>query len=543
LLTGGLLLALACHVPAYGQEPPKPAAPGAPGQTPGAPGQASGAPGQPPGTPGQQPPAQPPGVPAQPTPPPIATPVPVIPPLPETAPVPVIPDVQLIPSPNVPSAPERVLPAPTSRAVPTARFQIDPTISVREEYSDNFFLTERNRKSNFRSTVAPGVDVTINSAFVKGLVTYEFAPSYDTEPDDFSFFHSLLGQVVWEVTPRWKLTLADTFTRSDEPAEADQLGLRQQRSAFTSNTLLAASDYLISTVATRQAYRYSTFSDDFGETKSHTVSLSATVPLLQVNSLSGGYEYLSSTSTGTNVITPGTALTTADESDVTGHRFTAGATRRLHALQTVGVTTSYALRTVSQPIGDSDFQIWNASTFTDYELPGRLRLNVTLGVLGVQTDTGDDVGPKLSTKSSLTYQFARAVATLAVDRGVSETFSEGENFGLVATEGVTASLSYPFTPSLTGLISGHYRHNKTVDVGAIGTTPQQNDESENWGGTVSLTWLIRRNLRFELSYTYTQQVGLGDRQTGATSGQFGGSFGSDNTYTENKVRAAVNLTF
>jgi hypothetical protein len=532
-LTGGLLLALACHVPAFGQEPPKPAAPGTPGQAPGTP-----------GAPGQPPSSQTPGVPAQPTPPPIATPVPVIAPLPETAPVPVIPDVQLIPSPNVPSAPQRVLPAPASRPVPTARFQIDPTISVSEEYTDNFFLTERNRKSNFRSTVAPGVDVTINSAFVKGLVTYKFAPSYDTEPDDFSFFHSLLGQVVWEATPRWKLTLADTFTRSDEPAEADQLGLRQERSTFTSNTLLLASDYLISTVATRQAYQFTNFSDDNGgETTSHTLSLSATVPLLQTNSLSGGYEYLTSTSTGTNVNTPGASLTTADESDVTGHRFTAGAARRLHALQTVGVTTSYALRNISRQTGDSDFQIWNASTFTDYELPGRLRLNVTVGVSGVQADP-DNVGPNLSTKSSLTYQFARAVATLAVDRGFSETFSEGENFGVIETEGVTASLSYPFTPSLTGLVTGRYRHNKTVDVGAVGTTTRQNEETENWGGTASLTWLIQRNLTFELSYTYTQQVGFGDRQLGATSGRFGGSIRSgDDTYTENRVRAAVNFTF
>jgi hypothetical protein len=32
--------------------------------------------------------------------------------------------------------------------------------------------------------------------------------------------------------------------------------------------------------------------------------------------------------------------------------------------------------------------------------------------------------------------------------------------------------------------------------------------------------------------------------SGATAGQFGGSLGgSDNTYTENRVRAAVNFTF
>jgi hypothetical protein len=478
-------------------------------------------------------------------PPPIATPVPIVAPLPETQPVPVIPDIQLIPSPNIPSTPQRVLPAPAFRPAPTARIEIDPTISLSEEYTDNFDLTERNKRSNFRSTVSPGLGVSINTAFLKGLVTYKFAPSYDTATDDISLFHSLLGQIVWEVNPRWKLTVADAFTRSDEPAEADRLGLRQQRQTFTRNTLSLASDYLIGRVATRQSYQMASFSDDVGaETESHTLALSATAPLYETNSISGGYEYLTGTSTGGDVNISTTAPSTpSEESDVTGHRFTAGATRRLHTLQSVGVTTSYALRNITTQAQDSDFQIWNASTFTDYELPGRLRLNLTLGVSGLTTDSGDSVGPNLSTRSSLTYQFARAVATLAVDRGFSETFTEGENFGVIETEGVTASLSYPFTPYLTGSVTGSYRHNKTTDVGSDIGTNQRDQETENWGGSLTLTWQVRKGLSVELGYTYTQQVGWEDRRAGGTTGQFGGSLGADDSYTENKVKAALTFTF
>jgi hypothetical protein len=471
----------------------------------------------------------------------VATPVPVIPTPSQTQPVPVIPDGQLIPSPNIPSSPVRVLPAPALRAAPSARIQIDPSITVSEEYTDNFDLSERNRRSNFRSTISPTLGVAINGAFLKGLVSYKLAPSYDTAVDDVSLFHSLLGQIVWEVNPRWKLTLADTFTHSDEPSDADRLGLRQQRQTFTRNTLLLASDYVIGRVATRQSYQMASFTDDLGEeTKSHTLALSATAPLYQTNSISGGYEYLTGTSTGSRT-DPSTALTSSDDFDITGHRFTAAATRKLNTLQSVGVTTSYALRHVTSQTRE-DFQLWNVSTFTDYELPGRLRLHLTLGVSGLNTDS-DDVGPNFSTKSTLSYQFARAVISVGVDRGFSETFTEGENFGVVATQGVSASLSYSFTPSLTGSIGASYRRSKTTNIGDDVGTNQRIDEAENWGGLLGVIWQVRKGLSVEVGYSYIKQIGSDDRQSTGTAGQFGGRLDTNNNYTENKVRAAVNFTF
>ena len=454
-------------------------------------------------------------------------------------PVPVIPEVlPNQPPPTVPSAPQRVLPPETVRVVPTATFQFEPSITLSEEYTDNFNLTERNKESNFRTTVAPGLRLLINTPLTRGVIAYTFSPAYDTAPDDFSLFHSLLGQVVWQANPRWTLTLADAFTRSDEAGQADRLALRQERRKFTSNTLSLSSDYLIGTVATRQSYQWSLFDNDDGaETSSHILAASATVPLYQVHLVTGGYEYLTSeTSGGTDTTVTGFGGSSGNF-DVTGHRLTASGSRRLNPVTLVGLRTSYAWRNVTSELRERDFQLWNAAVFSDYQLPGRLLLRGSVGVSGVMADSGETLGPLLSTLTSLTYQFGRAVATVAVDRGYSETFAEGENFGLVETEGITVSLTYPFTPTLSGTASGFFRHNEFTDVVSDSRAGLQNDrETESWGGTILFTYQMLRNLLLDLSYSYVRQEGFGGR-SGVSD------VGADNSYTENRVRASIRLNF
>ena len=438
--------------------------------------------------------------------------------------VPVAPEVQPTPPPpTVGSAPQRVLPTPSALGVaPTATFQIDGSVGLSEEYTDNFDLSDRDRRSNFRSTVAPGLRLTINSAFTKGIIQYTLAPSHDSVTDDITFFQSLLGQVVWQANPRWTLTLSDTFTRSDEPGEADRLALRQERRTFSSNTISLFSDYLIGRVSTRQSYRLSTFFDENDRTTTtHAAGLSATVPIAATNALSLGYEYLTSDTSGGN---GGTNVGGAGTADVSGHQITTSIARKLTTLRSVGLAGSYAFRTLSDETGDTDFRPWNVSLFTNYLLPGRLTLNGSLGVSGLSTGDGDTLGPNLSTATSLSYQFARATFTLAFDRGFSETFSEGENFGVVETEGITGSLSYPFTATLLGSISGYFRRSKFTGVGNSDT--DQDDRNENYGGTVALAWrLLGDRLLLDLIYSYRNQKG------------------TDTSYSENRVRAGLSVRF
>lgn len=496
---------------------------------------------------GTAPGAPPPGSETTPTEPgptaPVAPIAPVAPAVPQ--PVPVIPDPLLIPPLTIPSVPQRFLPPPTAAVAPSARYQLLYSFGISEEYTDNFNLTERKKQENFRSTVSPGLTLQVNAAFVKGQVGYTFSPSYDTATSEVSLFHSLIGQVTWDVTPLWRLTLADTLTRSDQTEQASSLQLRQQRQTFTSNVLSLTSDYQLDRVATRQSYLWSTFSDTGGqETTSHTIGLSATLPIYRTNSVSAGYEYLSSTTTSGGDAQGSTStfgLSPARDSETIGHKFSASASRQINALRTVGVSASYALRSLTEDTGDSDFQVWNASVFHDYVPNSRLTLHATLGVSGVTTDSGQSAGPNLSTLSSLSYRFARAVLTVSIDKGVSETFGEGQNFGLVETEGAKASLLYPFTPLLSGTIDGYYRHNKQTGITDTTRTSSADEETKIWGGSLTLSWQVMRSLLLSLSYTYTKQTSdNATTQVGTVNPTTGLNAGN---YTENRVKASLTLSF
>jgi hypothetical protein len=458
-------------------------------------------------------------------------------------PVPVIPEAQPFPPSTVPSAPQRRLPAADAGLPPTATFKLEPTITLSEEYTDNFNLTERDKLSNFRSTVSPGLRVLINSAFTKGTIAYTFSPAHDSATDDLQLFHSLLGQVTWEANPLWKITLADTFTRGDQPLEADRLGLRQERQTFTTNTFSLSSDYLIAGIATRQSYQWSTFSDDDGgKTTSHTLAAAATVPLYETNSLTLGYDYLTSTTSGdSDSLGGGTGGTFAGVTggDVSGHQFTAAASRQLNRLRSAGVKGSYAFRTLTDDLGDTDYRLWNVSVFTNYVLQDRLTISGSLGVSGLIIDSGDGAGPNLFSTTNISYLFGRAVASLTVDQGFSETFAGGQDFGVVETRGVTGSLTYPFTPLLAGTVTGSYRQNKTTGVGNVGTGAGGEQESESWGGTATLTFKLLRNVLLDVTYSYLNQ---GATEGGGSSGTTFQSSGQGG-YVENRVKASLNVSF
>jgi|GEM_PF-1894533 len=534
-----LLLACAFSTPAFAQAP--------------------GTPSGPPLAPGQRPlPVQP--LPVQPLPveplPPGTAPTPgeaptkppeTVPPFTTTtpttttpSPVPVIPELQQIGPPStIPSTPQRVLPAAVGLPA-AATFQFQPSVTLMQEYTDNFNLTRSDKQENFRSSISPGIQLGINSPQVKGLISYTFTPAYDTAVDDFSFFHSLLGQVVWQATPRWQLTLADAFTKSDEATQADRLGLRQERRDFTSNTVSLTSDYLIGRVITRQSFRYITFNDDSGneagqDTRTYLLGASATIPIYLTNAASVGYEFVDSKtdqSGGTTSATTGSQnFFSSDSFKVRGHQFTAGASRQLSPITTVGLRGSYALRTATDDTGDEDFRLWNFAAFARYILPGRLTLDGSAGVTGLSSDSSGSVGPNFFTVTSLGYQLGRALILLGFDSGFSETFTEGQNFGVVETRGVTGSISYAITPAISGTLSGSWRRNKPTGVGDASIQ----SDTTTWTGSVGFSWRIQRRLLLDLGYTYTDQTD--NRSTGVQT------LGTDGGYTENRVQAALRVVY
>lgn len=415
-------------------------------------------------------------------------------------------EVRTPPPATIPSAPRILLPPPTPPgARPVQLFEFHPGVSVSEEYSDNFNRTPRSRQENFRSTLAPALTVLLDSGFLTGLATYSLAGSYDTSlPDELSLFNSLVGRLSLEATPRLKLTATEALTQSDQPDQADRLGLRQARRKFTSNAFSLGAVYSIANVDLMPSYRLSTFSeDDGGETTSHTIGASASTVVLKTNTVTLGYEYLKTDTTEGDSSTTSTTALPGSRTQTTGHRVSGSVAHQITERSTVGVSGAYAWRAQDKtnPASETDFTQRTVSLFNSYVIPNTIALRGSIGVsqLTGGTASGD---PLLSTSSTLSYWFGQAVATLGVERGFSETFAETENNGVVQTTGYTGSLSYPFTPSFKGLASVSYRENEVTGVGSTTGTGPRTDNVLT--GTLSFSYQILRWLGSTLEYRYSE---------------------------------------
>jgi hypothetical protein len=403
-----------------------------------------------------------------------------------------------------------MLPAPEATAASTA-FELRPSVAFSEQYSDNFFISPTNKTSDFRSTISPGLLVGINGPRTRGTVSTSLSVAQDSINSfgDVSFFPSVSATIKHAFDPRLSLSLVDTFTRSDEPALANQFGLQQQRQTFTSNTLGLSADWLLDLLATQGYYQLSTFSSST-DTISNILGVVITVPLGRLMTAKAGYEFSHSSVSGANV-------SGSSSNESTGNLIWASFAREFGPLRPVGVWTSYSLQSFDNT------RIWNVSAFTAYELPGRLSLSGSLG-FGLLSADSSGSRPLLTSNTSLTYKFAKAVIALAILQDFNQTFLQGQNFGVTLTRSYTATFSYALTPFIDTSVRASYSANEFTGVGNSQASPNSNAFSTG----ASLNWRVQRWLTASLDYTYTI---------------YGSAGGSGNQATENRVTLWLRASF
>jgi Putative beta-barrel porin 2 len=439
---------------------------------------------------------------------------------------------RLAPPPTIPAAPDIFVPLPTplpEEQRPRKVFDFRPGIGLVEEFTDNFFMTRSKIQSNFRSGVQPSFQLLLDDGPVQGQAAYTLLGFYDTRPDELGVHHALSAGVTWRATPLVQFGISDAFARTDDPNRADRLGLRVGRQVYTSNLASANANYTGTLFQGSAYYHLGLFDSSTDETTAHTIGLTGTRSLGASNTLSAGYEYLNADSQRKNVSTTttetatifGETPATARDTSTTGHQFTATFTRDLTARTSAGLTGGYALRHQDfSGGGERDFQRWNVSLFNNYVLPERIIMRSNIGVAQLTGD-GTSGNLLLTSNSSFSYWFGRAVVSLGADQGFSETFATGANSGVIETKGASGSLSYRFTEKVTGTIGASYRQNKTTGVG-ISNGATQDDKIIY--ATANVTYQVYRWLTATLDFLHTDFNGREQ----------------DRQFAENRVRFALN---
>lgn len=104
-----------------------------------------------------------------------------------------------------------------------AEIIVTPTCDVREEYNDNILASSFSRKSDFITTVAPGLGVSRNTERLQtslsaGLSWYTYARNNGLSSVDYSY----QGQSSYKLSLRDSVGLSGTYARSSRPDTLSQ---------------------------------------------------------------------------------------------------------------------------------------------------------------------------------------------------------------------------------------------------------------------------------------------------------------------------------
>jgi hypothetical protein len=401
---------------------------------------------------------------------------------------------------------------------PGATFEYHSTLTLSEQYTDNFNLTPsaRGKQSNFRTTLSPGSTILINTAKTQGSVSATSGFSHDssTSQTDFNTFPSLSASIRHSFNPRLSLTLTDSFNRNDNPSVADSSGLRQQRQTFTSNTFGASVDWLIDLLQTQYYYRNSFFSQSNTNSTSQSNSNSSN----QSNSNSSNQSNSNTTSQifGLSASTRAGALNTVrvgyeysisePQQDVTsyGNLFTASVSHQLGTYASAGVQSSYSMQTLD------DLKIWNGSVFGTYGLPTGFSFSGSLGYSLLNSDVASNQSG-YSGNINASYAHARGVISLGIFQDYRTTYQggqigqngvdqSGQNFGVVQTSGLTGNFTYQLTPLIGSFLQAAYNQNKNTGIG----NTKSNTSQDFFTASAGVNWPVLRWLNLSLQYVRNQ---------------------------------------
>ena len=457
-------------------------------------------------------------------------------------------------APSAPAAPTEppfvppVPPPPSQTRVPgpfrepflaatTTSFELHPSFGVTEEYTDNFTLSSGGRTHNFRSSLNSGFSLLINRPRTKGTVSGSISAGHDsvTGAADYHIFPTFNASVRHTVDPRLSVTVTDSFTRTDEPSQGDPGGLRRERKLFTSNSFGISADWLLDLIATQSYYRNTLFSGD-GDTTSHVLGFNATTRLGALMSLTGGYEYsLSGTSGGTSSTSTGTTTASRGTStESTSHRVLGSLSRQVGQFGSAGVSSSYSMSSTE----DTDSRTWNISVFTAYGLPNGLSLSSSLGYSLLDSDQGGTLST-VSTSTNASYRFVRAAISLGIFQDFRQTAEEGQDFGIVVTRSLTGTFTYPLTPFISTNLRASYSRNEPTGSGNSASSQASTAFTTGAG----LSWQVLRWLSMTLDYTHTELSTDNSRTLTSGSSSTPASTGAPSDISENRAFLSLSASF
>ena len=392
-------------------------------------------------------------------------------------------------------------------ASPAAGYQatFTPRISVSEEYTDNYFLTDDNKVYEYITTISPAFTAQI--LWISSGAEISYAPSYaiyDRFNENDTLRHNAQFSGWTEIAKNTRLDVSDSFLLTEEPLSEEDIAILQTEDPSAQ----------IDTTIRRSRQTYYTNSarvnltHQFGESNSINLGyfhglLENEDPSIEDNERHNPFLGL------THWFVPKWGIEmqgsyTRGEFD-TEEEFEGdpsddfdnwnGSARLIKSFTRYFEGFIRYSHTYMHYIGETEnYKVYNPSTGLNYTLPDDISLSFDIGYYIREMEESDNESG-LNTSGSLTKTYRRGSINLTGSGGYEESFFGAENLGFSEFYEAGGSATYQLTRHINLNIFGSYRNNKYEDI-----EPEREDKITRGGLGLTiqpLTWMT-----FELNYTY-----------------------------------------
>jgi len=375
------------------------------------------------------------------------------------------------------------------------------------EYNDNFFLTEKNKQTDYRELLTPGLSLRFSTGRSHAELSY--APSLvhssvDQDEAKIRVFQLFDTNGSLALAERLTLNASDHFVRTDDPAITDPRNVQTGRSILIQNTFTSDLTYKRDTWSLTPRYAV-TFNDTEVEDQPpstqggnqttdrgtvNTLGIDGTLDILGRNTLGAGYELAIG------------EFKVAD--DFVGQLARLSFSRELTPLTIASVEGSFAHRNVQ---GGNNYNIYRANIGVRREVSALYtsEVRVGYGVFDIEgggtTTTGE---PEYLLKGTYTGRVVRL--TLSSGQAIQESFLEAQNVGVTKTSWNDLEIRYEPTDRLALTLRGRYSQNRFLQTTPFTTVGQQQEEKDTYyNAGLEVAVKLTRLLSLTLGYTYVNK--------------------------------------
>ena len=371
------------------------------------------------------------------------------------------------------------------------RFEIEPRISVGQNYDDNIYLESTDEKSDYLTTVSPGISIIISS--INRSLSLDYSPTwvyYNEYAKNDTVRHAGTLTFWQNIAEHLRFNLIDTYLKSEEPLEETEevIGVRSTRNTYQRNIAEASFLYQFGPENTLQCgYRHELLENedvtiDDGAIQSPFAEI--TYMFNRRNGLGLNYGF-----TDAKFSRDDDAIS---EDDYKGH---SAGIRYIYRF-TPHLESSIGYNFTNRDFDGltEDYSIHEGIVGFEYSFSPDLSLSVEGGFFVQKNEESDDETGSLY-NASLETSSERWSIAIGAEGGWNEAYLEEERRGFLRYWSTRLRLGYIFTQNLTGYAYGLYRRYKDP----------ADREWKTFEGNCGLEWEFLDWLFLSLNYLYAQR--------------------------------------